>query len=210
MKNVTMAVRMGTATLGALVLAGVGGAGIAAAEENLGGSDVDVTVDIPAIEQPGVLALTVAAESVSLAESGSTDLVRQFTGTLPTVTVTDTRTADEVSAGAYWYVLGTATDFAGSTGQPAIGAEYLGWTPRLLAADPGSVAAGDPVYSSVDIAQAPDNVGLKDEELFAMASDSGAIATEGSWTATADLTLRVPADVAAGAYASKITLSLFE
>ncbi|SIO11376.1 hypothetical protein SAMN05443544_3790, partial [Agromyces cerinus subsp. cerinus] len=55
-----------------------------------------------------------------------------------------------------------------------------------------------------------DNVGLVDQELLAMADDSAEIATEGSWTATADLFLRTPATVAAGDYTARMTLSLFE
>ncbi|MFE7503908.1 hypothetical protein [Promicromonospora sp. NPDC057488] len=201
---------IGAVAVGALMVTGVAGVGIATAEEGYGDSDIDVTVEIPEISEPGVLALTVAGSSASLVEDGSTELIRQFTGTLPTVTVTDTRTADEIPAGAYWYVIGTATDFVGDAGQPDIGAEYLGWAPRLIDADPGSVGAGEEVFSAVDTAQAPDNVGLVDTELFAMASDSGAIAPEGQWTATADLKLRTPATVAPGAYASILTLSLFE
>jgi hypothetical protein len=34
----------------------------------------------------------------------STPTVRQFTGSLPTVTVTDTRLPDQIPAGAGWYV----------------------------------------------------------------------------------------------------------
>lgn len=210
MKRITLSVRVAAATLGALVLTTVAGVGIATAEENHGDENVDVTVEIPTIEEPGVLALSVAGTSATLTEAGSTELVRQFTGSLPTVTVTDTRTADEIPDGAFWYVLGTSTDFVGTAGQPDIGAEYLGWAPRLIDADPGSVSAGDEVYSAVDTAEAPNNVGLVDEELFAMASDSGAISEEGQWTATADLSLRTPATVAPGSYAATITLSLFE
>lgn len=210
MKRITLSVRVAAATLGALVLTTVAGVGIATAEENHGDENVDVTVEIPTLEEPGVLALSVAGTSAALTEAGSTELVRQFTGSLPTVTVTDTRTAGEIPDGAFWYVLGTSTDFVGTAGQPDIGAEYLGWSPRLIDADPGSVSAGDEVYSAVDTAEAPNNVGLVDEELFAMASDSGAISEEGQWTATADLSLRTPANVAPGSYAATITLSLFE
>ncbi|WP_157007492.1 hypothetical protein [Agromyces laixinhei] len=210
MKKLNTAARVAAVSAGMIVLTGVAGAGIATADENHGDGVVDVTVEIPQIDEPGVLALTVAGESMSLAENGSDDLVRQFTGTLPTVTVTDTRTADEIPEGAYWYVIGSATDFAGAAGEPAIGAEHLGWAPRLLDADPGSVAAGDEVHSVVDSSQFPDNVGLVDEELFAMAFDSQDIVHEGQWTATADLKLRTPATVAPGSYASTLTLSLFE
>ncbi|WP_308797786.1 hypothetical protein [Agromyces silvae] len=210
MKHRMNAIRVGTAALGALVLSCVAVAGAATAEEHLGDSDVDVTVDIAEIDEPGVLALTIAGTSTTLTETGSDALIREFTGALPTVTVTDTREADEIPDGAFWYVLGTATSFIGSNGEAPIGAEYLGWAPRLIDADPGSVSAGDEVFSVVDANEAPNNVGLVDEELFAVASDSGAIAADGQWTATADLSLRTPATVAPGSYSSTLTLSLFE
>jgi hypothetical protein len=63
-------------------------AGSAAAADELGSDDVVVTVEIPEIEEPGVLALTVATDSAALVEEGSDELERHFSGTLPTVTVT--------------------------------------------------------------------------------------------------------------------------
>ncbi|WP_217622692.1 hypothetical protein, partial [Streptomyces lunaelactis] len=89
-----------TVGLGAAMLVGV--AGMAAAEEQYGEGDVDVTVQIADISEPGVLAMTVASTSTTLTENGSTEVERQFTGELPTVTVTDTRSADEIPAGAGW------------------------------------------------------------------------------------------------------------
>src|SRR4051812_41631218 len=89
----------------AAVLAGMAAAPAAAQADPGDSADVDVNVDITPIKVPGVLALTVAGNAVSLQENGSDLLVRQFTGTLPTVTVTDTRTADEIPAGSSWAVL---------------------------------------------------------------------------------------------------------
>lgn len=210
MKRTVTTARIAAAAAGGLILAGVAGAGVAFADEPSGEADVDLSVAIEALEEPGLLALSVGAGPVELTENGSDALVRQFTGTLPTVTVTDTRTAEEIPDGAYWYVLGSAETFT-SAGNPGISAEYLGWEPRLTGAtDPGEVAAGDEVFSAVDEAEAPDNVGLVDGELFAIASDSETIAPQGSWSATADLTLRVPSSVTAGEYSSTLTLSLFE
>jgi len=193
-------------TAGAIVLAGVAGAAAAADD---GDQDIDVTVEIAQIDEPGVLAMSVAAGSVSLVEDGSTALVRQFTGTLPQVTVTDTRTPDEIPAGVAWTVMGSATAFTGDAGQPDIDAGHLGWTPRLVdGGDSGLVSEGDPVDTVLD--EGDDAVGLVDQELLAMAADSGAIAEEGQWTATADLALRTAATVAPGTYRSVLTLSLFE
>ncbi|KQM82460.1 hypothetical protein [Agromyces sp. Leaf222] len=204
MRRREVVARCAMVAAGVIVLAGVATA--ASAEEQHGGEDIDVSVEIAQIDEPGVLALTVAGGSATLNESGSTPTVRQFTGTLPTVTVTDTRTADEIPDDAFWYVLGTATDFEGAAGQPSIPASLLGWAPELIdGGESGLVAAGDPVEGELDAGP-----GLVDVELLAMAAASEAIAEEGQWTATADLSLRTPVTVEPGNYASTLTLSLFE
>ena len=190
---------------GALMLVGVAGAALA---DDHGSEDIAVNVQIEDDGQ-GVLALSVAADSTTLTEQGSNGTYRQFTGTLPTVTVTDTRSADEVPDGAFWYVLGSSSDFVGSAGQPQIGAGHLGWAPHLIdGGASGGVAEGEQVDTILDAG--PDAVGLVDQELLAMAFDSAAIATEVQWTANADLFLRAPLDVAPGSYQASLTLSLFE
>jgi hypothetical protein len=174
-------------------------------------AQVEVTVDITEITEPGVLALTVAGSAVSLQENGSDLLVRQFTGTLPTVTVTDTRTAGEIPAGAAWAVLGSSSDFTGTAGQAPISASHLGWKPRLLnGGDTGLVTEGEEVVTVLDQPTQPgNNVGLVDQELLVSTYDSAEV-TGGAYTVNAGLTLRTPADVAAGSYRSTLTLSLFE
>jgi hypothetical protein len=173
--------------------------------------DVRVTVDIEEIREPGVLAMSIAGDSVALAESGSTLLVRQFVGTLPTVTVTDTRTAQEVPDGAAWAVLGSATDFVGDAGQPAISAGHLGWKPNLVEGDDsGLVTEGEEVVTVLDEPSQPgNNVGLVDQELLVSTFDSEAV-TGDSYSVNANLFLRAPVQVAAGSYTSTLTLSLFE
>lgn len=204
--------RLAAAVLGAVALAVGGGALAATAAEEQGEGDVDVKVDIAPVEQPGVLAMSIAGTSVTLTESGSTALTRQFVGSLPRVTVADTRTPAEIPEGAYWYVLGTASDFVGSAGQPEITAGHLGWRPSLIdGGASGLVAVGDEVMTVLDEETLPGNdVGLVDEELLAMAADSEEIATEGRWTAEADLFLKTDVAVAPGGYSSVLTLSLFE
>ena len=198
--------RCSVAVVGAALLVGVAGAAIA---DEYGDQDVDVNVAITELDEPGVLAMSVAGSSTTLTEDGSTATVRQFTGALPTVTVTDTRTAEEIPDGAFWYVLGSSSDFTGDAGQPAIGAGHLGWAPSLIdGGESGLVSAGDEVDTVLDTG--PNAVGVVDQELLAMAFDSEAVASEGSWTATADLFLRTPATVAPGDYTATITLSLFE
>ena len=204
----TRAIGLGAAALGAAMLVGAG-AGAAASAEEYGESSVDIGVEIAEPTQPGVLAMTVAAASTQLTEEDSTAAVRRFSGRLPTVTVTDTRTAEEIPDGAGWYVLGSASGFTGDDGQPAIGAENLGWTPRLVdGGDSGGVAEGEKVDTALE--GGDDAVGLVDQELLALAIDSEAIAAEGSWTADADLLLTTPATVAPGGYSAVLTLSLFE
>ncbi|MEX5637556.1 hypothetical protein [Parafrankia sp. FMc2] len=196
--------RVSAVTAGAFMLASV--AGVAIAQVSHGESGVSVNVEIPEIEEPGVLALSVAGTTTALTEDGSDALVRQFTGTLPSVTVTDTRSADDIPDGAFWYVLGTSTDFTGEDGQEAISAGHLGWAPRLIdGGESGLVAEGDEVGTVLDAGP-----GLVDQELLALAADSAAVVEEGQWTANADLFLRTPTTVAAGDYTATLTLSLFE
>lgn len=183
----------------------------ATASADPGEAEVEVTVQIPEIEEPGVLALSVAGDAVALTENGSDLLVRQFTGRLPTVTVTDTRTLEEIPAGSSWAVLGSSGDFAGTAGQAPISAGHLGWKPRLIdGGGTGLVAEGEEVVTVLDDPTQPgNNVGLVDQELLVSTYDSAEV-TGGAYTVDADLYLRTPADVAAGSYHSTLTLSLFE
>jgi hypothetical protein len=200
------AARCAAGVLGGLMLVGVGSAAFAAYPDAEGSSGVDVNVDVAQVEN-GALSLTVANAETTLTETGSTAEYRQFTGALPNVTVTDTRT--DIPAGAYWYVTGQASSFVGATGQPAITADHLGWSPALVTTGNGEVAAGDVVGTSLDTA--PNNVGLTGEELLALSLDSAAsTAASGQWTANANLVLKTPVDVAPGSYTSLLTLSLFE
>lgn len=173
-------------------------------------TSVDVNVNIAEVEGPGFLALTVADDSVQLTENGSDVTRRQFTGTLPTVTVTDTRDSADIPAGAGWAVLGTVSDFTGGTGQAAITADHLGWAPELVGNNTGDglVSEGDVVDTVLD--GGANGVGLENRELLVSTWDSAAVHEEGSWQANAELFLRTPLDVEAGEYSAVLTLSLFE
>jgi hypothetical protein len=209
-----VATRVAIAAVGGVMLAGVAGA--AFADEEQSSDNVDVTVNIAEITGPGALAMTVSADSTALVEQTSTDPEqRLFTGALPTVTVSDTRTT--IPEGASWAVLGQASDFTSTDGQgqPDISAGYLGWEPSVV--DPGEtyeVLPGDKVDTILD--EGPNNVGLEGiegPELLASTLLNGSEAAQGvadSWTANADLFLKVPVNTAAGAYKSVLTLSLFE
>lgn len=198
------ATRITAAACGTLLFTGLA-ATAASAEDEQGTGNVDVSVQIDPIRTPGVLAMSVAANTTTLIETGSNNTGRVFTGQLPTVTVTDTRIAEEIPDGAYWYVVGTASDFT-TAGGSVIGAENIGWTPRLIdGGESGLVAEGDPVKPELD-----GGPGLVDRELLALALDSEAVAGDGSWTAAAGLTLKTPTSVQAGSYHGTLTLSLFE
>lgn len=207
MNKFKIAGRCAAVATGVALMGGV--AGLAVAEENHGDAEVGVSVEIAELNTPGVLAMSVAGSAATLVEDGSTATVRQFTGTLPTVTVTDTRDPASIPEGAGWYVIGSSTDFTGAAGQPGIGAGHLGWAPALIdGGEAGLVAEGEQVDTVMDSGQ--DNVGLVDKELLALAIDSQAIAQEGQWSVNAGLFLRTPATVAAGDYTAQLTLSLFE
>lgn len=188
---------------GAALLVSAGSAALAAETEQGESQGVDVEVQIDPIEGQGALAMTVAASSTSLEENGSTELERVFTGTLPTVTVTDTRAAEDVPADAAWYVVGTASDFYDDVNDQTIAASHLGWSPQLVE------GAGE-AYVEVGGDVTPSDPGLVDQELLYLAESSEANAGGGVFSATANLDLVVPADVPAGTYSSTITLSLFE
>ncbi|HWS35235.1 MAG TPA: hypothetical protein VN408_21170 [Actinoplanes sp.] len=173
--------------------------------------DVDLNVTIEKLTTPGELTMTVVANTgITLLEHGSDASARQFTGTLPTVTVSDTRDPATIPAGSFWAVVGQAGPFTptGSTGT-AFGPQYLGWAPQLLTgSQTGAVAAGEPVSSVVSDGTGAPTVGLQGQEL--LVSTANAADETGSWQVNADLTLRTPTNVAAGQYRSTLTLSLFD
>ena len=154
--------------------------------------------DVAAVARLERICLGDDAWSPSLVEQG-------VTGTLPTVTVTDTRTADQIPVGAFWSVTGMAEDFTEADSAAVITADNLGWTPALVQGDGEAfILVGD------DVAPAEDGgPGLVGQELLFL-GDSAPAAAGGSWSANADLTLRVPATVEPGSYSSVLTLSLFE
>src|SRR5690625_3428902 len=124
-------VRIALAGMGALILGGISTA--AMADEEVGADDIEIDVEITEIDEPGILAMTVAGSSISLTEDGSNEAVRQFIGELPTVTVTDTRSSVEITEGVYWLVLGSKTEFVTEDGESTISAANLGCVPDAVA-----------------------------------------------------------------------------
>ncbi|MEU6786749.1 hypothetical protein ABZ912_46790 [Nonomuraea angiospora] len=193
----------------ALAAAGAGVAGPAVADDDPD-NGIDVSVTIEPNTTPGEVSMTVADnDGVALQEDGSNAAARQFVGTLPTVTVTDSRRPEDIPAGDFWAVVGQAGEFTATSGSaPPIGPQYLGWRPRLLSdSSSGAVAAGEPVSSVISDGSGAPTVGLQGQELLVSTANS---ADEiGTWQVNAGLALRTPADVAAGEYHSTLTLSLF-
>jgi hypothetical protein len=197
-----LSARIGVAALGVGILAVVGGGSAFAANEDT----VDVSVEIDSAAEPGVLALTVAAESAVLTEGEAAGTNRTFSGTLPTVTVTDTRLPEDVDPASFWYVMGSITDFVGNAGQPDIvSADAFGWYPSILAGNP---SGGDQVVAPGDDVD-PGTGGFLDAELLASV-DSAVDAAGGAYSATAGLLLETPASVTPGAYSATITLTLLQ
>ncbi|BFM25476.1 hypothetical protein [Microbacterium sp. che218] len=197
-----LSARIGFATLGVGILAAAGSGTAFAADED----SVDVQVEIAPAAEPGVLALTVADDATTLTEGEASGTDRTFAGTLPTVTVTDTRLAENVDPESFWYVMGAISDFTGSAGQPAISsADSFGWYPDIVSGNP---AGGSQVVAPGDDVD-PGTGGFVDAELLANV-DSAADAAGGSYSATADLLLKTPATVEPGAYSATITLTLLE
>lgn len=193
---------MGVAALGVVLLGGV--ASMAAADVEVGSDEVTLSVEVAPISEPGVLAMSVAADAASLGEvTVEGDTYRTFSGVLPTVTVTDTRAVEEIDPAAFWSVLGTVSDF--SSGSDVIAAEHLGWSPQLLVDGEGVVGEGDEVGTVLD-----GDPGLVDAELLFYSSTSAEAQPGSPWSANADLTLKTPLDVEPGSYTSTLTLSLFE
>ncbi|MDR1294714.1 MAG: hypothetical protein LBK59_07130 [Bifidobacteriaceae bacterium] len=201
--------RAGVGLFAGSLLLLAGAAAAQADETQYGEEGVEVTVGIKQL--PGLLTLTVASNATALTEGTSVDpLLREFTGVLPTVRVTDTRDPADIADDAMWYVLGSATDFAGDFGQPNIPVDNFGWEPALTGPNDGNgvVTEGGPVGTALDSTAGP---GLVDQELLYTTTDpSETIVAEEYWMATADLVLKTDITVDPGVYTSTLTLSLFE
>lgn len=202
-----LSARIAVAAAGSLVLAGAAGAAFADEVDN---DEVVVDVEIAPLEEPGALSLTVDGDSTTLVEGASGDpTVRQFDGTMPVVTVTDSRAPEDIPEGVGWVVLGQASDFVGDAG--TLPAGHLGWVPALVDYDGDEEVSEGPSVDTV-LDEEPNDVGLVNQELLYAAYDSRVAVETGttSWSARAALVLKTPSDVAPGAYSSTLTLSLFE
>jgi hypothetical protein len=131
------------------------------------------------------------------------------------VTIRDGRCAEDIDPGVFWWVQGSATDFAGQGGQGDIEAKHLGWVPALVdGGDAGLVSEGDPVNPNLDGGDGfdPGSPNGGEEFLVQVATASGDpdLVGEDEWTANANMVLKVPDTVESGRYVSVLTLTLFE
>lgn len=147
----------------------------------------------------GVLALSVAehGDGVTLAPAQNAGDRLRFTGALPAVTVTDSRSVSQAGASG-WAVAGQA--YAFTSGTRTLGAQHLGWAPRVETPREG-VEAGAVRRTALGGGE-----GLVVPGRLASATPTGRL---GSVTLGADLALEVPVDTAPGSYAGTLSLSLF-
>lgn len=159
---------------------------------------IPVQATVPEGEN-GVLALTVAdfGSGVALSKAANAGDRLQFTGALPTVTVTDSRTRAQAGAGG-WEVTGQAFAFASDV--RSIGAEHLGWSPTVATTRDG-LSAGGAVATTMS-----GGTGLAAPARLAAANASGRY---GSAALGGSLVLDLPVDTQPGTYTGTLTLSLF-
>ncbi|MFG6503285.1 alpha/beta hydrolase-fold protein [Microbacterium sp. P05] len=161
-------------------------------------SGIPVEATVPETEN-GVLALTVAdfGEGVALSEPVNAGDRLRFTGALPEVTVSDSRTAQQAGVGG-WSVTALSDPFA-SAGR-TIGADHLGWSPKVVTPRAG-LASGPVVTTALD-----GGLGLEVPAVLAAADREGRY---GSATLGAELRFEVPVDTQPGTYTGVLRVSLF-
>ncbi|MDR1186874.1 MAG: alkaline phosphatase [Bifidobacteriaceae bacterium] len=154
------------------------------------GAEANVPLELAlGLDAPGAgaLSLKVAAQSEPVRFVGS---ATGWGAALPAVTVRDTRTDVQARAGG-WTVAGRADDF--TAGNRVIGAENLGWSPRVVSSE-GGAGAGQ-AGATLD---GPATLAAADQ------ASRGGTSVVG-----ADLTLVAPSVADSGRYGSEITLTLF-
>jgi hypothetical protein len=218
-KKARLAVTVG----GALILAGFGSAAFADPIDPVGPDGTGVVLLELEAEGEGGLWMSVADDQETLVEDTAQAVggVRVFEGTLPTVTVSDTRTGSEVPepGDVYWYVTGEVADFVHDDLTTTIPGHQLGWAPAMTTNPGGDVDPGDLVCSSVDDtdgASTNECVGGTEggiqggSDLLFWALDSGDANPFKAWSAQAALTLKTSGVVLPGHYAADLTLTLME
>lgn len=143
--------------------------------------------------EPGALTWSFADATASLGTATTADGAFTATGTLPAVTITDTR------AGSPGFTLsGQARPFTTHDGAHVLGAQHLGWQPSLLEPVAG-VRAGRAITPSTVTGG-----GLASPRTLVV---GGATRGERTVRVTAGLTLRVPDGAAPGRYETVLTIT---
>jgi hypothetical protein len=147
------------------------------------------------IPPSGLLTVTVTTTGIALTEQGTTPPLTA-TGTLNSVTVTDTR---NLFPG--WSVSGQVSPFtgAGSAAGSTVAGDQLGWVPN------GTVSGGATLGPPVAPGTSP---GLGD--VGAVLASAAAGSGMGTDTLMASLTLDIPASALAGPYTSSLTVTYLE
>ncbi|MBI9113515.1 alkaline phosphatase [Sanguibacter suaedae] len=169
-------------------------------EDEPDASGIEVRATVPEQgEVEGSLTMTIAGaqEGVTLSGGENVGDRLRFTGKLPTVSVTDSRSNDAAGQGG-WAVSGQSGDLTAAA--QTIRATHLGWTPGLLTTKPG-VAPGSKVKPVLSGGE-----GLATPATLASATTEGRF---GTTDMTAELALEVPVDTRAGDYSGTLTVSLF-
>lgn len=154
--------------------------------------NVSIAVTVP---QTGTLTVTVAAGVVNLTEQG-TGVPQTSTGTLPGVTVTDSR---NYSPG--WSVSGQESAFSGS-GNATVSGDQLGWVPVAVDALVGGASLGPVVNPGTSPGGLGDSAGV-----LAYADVGSGVGTN---VLSALLTLDIPASTPAGAYGGQLFITYLE
>lgn len=155
--------------------------------------DTDIVVTIPASASGLKFTITTGDVSLSKATLEGTSFVA--TGTLGNVLVGDSRTNKTA-----WTLNGKASDFVNTTdATKTIAASNLGWAPSI---NGQSVDSGGTAGATVTAGVAG---GLSSDKPLAQAA---ANPLRPVTTVRADITLKAPADSAAGTYKAKLTLTL--
>jgi type 1 glutamine amidotransferase len=159
-----------------------------------------IPVEVSVVDAPGALSLTVGnyGSAVKLLKQDTEDDLRwSFQGTLPTITIDDSRNNTQAGAGG-WAASGQSSDFTSAAG--TLTADHLGWAPRFVQPRAG-VVLGDRSVTALD-----GGTGLSVPSPLASAPNAD---RRGSAQVTADLFLELPAGTTEGDYSARVTLSLF-
>jgi hypothetical protein len=148
-----------------------------------------ITVGIPGV---GAVTLTGVASAVNLGIAALNGGLLTASGTLPSVTVTDTRNLGSSS----WSLTGITTDFS-TAGGVKLDGKYLGWVPTTTDSVTNAGAIGATVAAGV--------TGLKTASVLAY----GSVVDQKLTTKVgATLNLAAPANTPVGTYNATLTLTL--